>query len=148
MFNVCWYKSVYTVNSINKQGRSLLGYSNTRVFIWQGTFLHDMAKYSQVNEPQRQKTYLRTCAPAKNTINQSDWNLSIASFWIMMLSFFMRSTKTQIRLRGCAGWFESSLDTHVRRYVFSLCGSIYCCYYWILYCWSLFTIALSSYFIF
>ena len=28
-----------------------------------------------------------------------------------------------IRLRGCAGWFESSFGAHVRRYVFSCCGS-------------------------
>ena len=26
------------------------------------------------------------------------------------------------RLRGCVGWFESSLGAHVSRYVFSLCG--------------------------
>ena len=32
-----------------------------------------------------------------------------------MQSFFMRTTKTLIRLRGCAGWIESSLDAHVRR---------------------------------
>ena len=34
----------------------------------------------------------------------------------------MRIMKILIRLRGCAGWFESSLGTHVRRYVFSRCG--------------------------
>ena len=28
-----------------------------------------------------------------------------------------------IRLRGCAVWSESSLGAHVRRYVFSRCGS-------------------------
>ena len=28
-----------------------------------------------------------------------------------------------IRLCGCTGWFESSLGAHVRRYVFSRCGS-------------------------
>ena len=37
-----------------------------------------------------------------------------------MQSFFKRTTKTLIRLRGCAGWFESSLDAHIRRCVFSL----------------------------
>ena len=31
----------------------------------------------------------------------------------------MRTTKTLIRLRGRAGWSESSLGAHVRRYVFS-----------------------------
>ena len=40
-----------------------------------------------------------------------------------MQGFFKRPMKTLIRLRGCASWFESSLDVHVRRYVFSCCGS-------------------------
>ena len=31
---------------------------------------------------------------------------------------------TLIRLPGCAGWFESSMGTHVRRYVFSCYGSV------------------------
>ena len=35
----------------------------------------------------------------------------------------MRITNTLIRLRGCAGWFESLLGAHVRKYVFSRCGS-------------------------
>ena len=33
-------------------------------------------------------------------------------------SFFLRTTKTLIRLRGWAGWLESSLGAHVRRGVF------------------------------
>ena len=35
----------------------------------------------------------------------------------------MRTTKTLIRLRGCAGWFGSSLSAHVRRNDSSRCGS-------------------------
>ena len=31
--------------------------------------------------------------------------------------FFMRTMKTLNRLRGCAGWFKSSLDAHIRKYV-------------------------------
>ena len=42
-----------------------------------------------------------------------------------MRSFFTRTTKTLIRLRRCAGWFESTLGEYVRRYVFSPLGSIY-----------------------
>ena len=38
----------------------------------------------------------------------------------------MRTTKTLIRLRGCAGSIKSSLDACVRRYVFSRCGSNIC----------------------
>ena len=37
----------------------------------------------------------------------------------------MRTTKTLIRLRGCAGWFESSLGANVRWYVFGLLGSFF-----------------------
>ena len=42
-----------------------------------------------------------------------------------MQSFFTRTTKTLIRLRECAAWFEFSLGAHVKRYVFSRCGSFY-----------------------
>ena len=35
----------------------------------------------------------------------------------------MRPVKVLIRLRECAVWSESSLDAHVRRYVFYRCGS-------------------------
>ena len=35
----------------------------------------------------------------------------------------MWTTKPLIRLRGRADRFESSLGAHVRRYIFSLCGS-------------------------
>ena len=41
-----------------------------------------------------------------------------------MQSFFVRTTKTLIRLRACAGWFDSSLGAHVRRYYFSPPGSV------------------------
>ena len=38
-------------------------------------------------------------------------------------SFFVRTTKTLFRLRGCASWFEPSLGAHGIRYVFWHCGS-------------------------
>ena len=62
-----------------------------------------------------QRRFKSACAFA-----QSNQNLHWAHFgspW--MQSFFMRTTKTQIRLRGCAVWFESSLGAYVKRYVFS-----------------------------
>ena len=37
--------------------------------------------------------------------------------------FFMWTTKTLIRLSGCADWFESSLDAHFKGYLFSRFGS-------------------------
>ena len=40
------------------------------------------------------------------------------------LCFFMRTTKTLIRLRRCADWLEYSLDVHVRRYVFHVASHI------------------------
>ena len=44
-----------------------------------------------------------------------------------MQSFFLRITKTPVRLRGCAGRFESSLGSYVIRYIFSRWGSYYFC---------------------
>ena len=40
-------------------------------------------------------------------------------------TFFMRTTKTRIRLHECASWFEPSWDTDIRRYVILHCGSVY-----------------------
>ena len=40
-------------------------------------------------------------------------------------SFFMQTTKILARLRGCAGWSESSLCAQVRSYVFSCSGPCY-----------------------
>ena len=39
-----------------------------------------------------------------------------------MQCFFMRTTKSPIRLRVCAGWFEPSLGAHVSRHAFSRCS--------------------------
>ena len=36
--------------------------------------------------------------------------------------FFKRTTKTLIRLRGCASWFESSMGHHIKRYIFPRWG--------------------------
>ena len=43
-----------------------------------------------------------------------------------MQSVFMQTTKTLIRLRGCAVWFESSLYAHVRSYVSDIAAYILC----------------------
>ena len=49
---------------------------------------------------------------------------SLCAFWKdLTLSFIMRANKSLIRPPGCAGWFESSQGAHVRKYVFSRCGS-------------------------
>ena len=46
------------------------------------------------------------------------FEISVLSQW----SFFIRRTKSLKRLHVCACWFESSLDSHVRRYAFSRSG--------------------------
>ena len=76
-------------------------------------------------EPQHQKTYLQTCAPSEES------RRLIGLFTGRILDsqgckvFFIRTTKTLIRLRACAVWFESSLGAHVRRYFFSRYGTFY-----------------------
>ena len=42
-----------------------------------------------------------------------------------MQSFFMWTTKTLIRLRGCAGWSESLLGTHVRRSISDIAAHLF-----------------------
>ena len=50
--------------------------------------------------------------------------------WPRVQSFFMRTSKTLIRLHGCAGWFESYLDAR-EKVRFERCGShVSMCAYW------------------
>ena len=66
-----------------------------------------------------QRRFRSDCAFA-----QSDQNLHWAHFGEpRMQRVFMWPAKTLVRLHACAGWFESSLDSHVRRYVSGRCGS-------------------------
>ena len=44
-----------------------------------------------------------------------------------MQSFFMRTTKTLVNLRGGAGWSESLLDAHVSRYVYLVAAHLFLC---------------------
>ena len=66
-----------------------------------------------------QRRFISACALAV-------WSdSSLVAFWIVKdASLFMRTTKTLIRLRGCAGWLESSLGVHVIRHVFSRYGTL------------------------
>ena len=75
-------------------------------------------------EPQRQETYLRICAHSEDADQPAHSRSLIILFTGRILdsqrcSVFMRTTKTLVRLCGCAGWFESSLGAYVRRYVSS-----------------------------
>ena len=57
-----------------------------------------------------QRRFLSACVFA-----QSDQNLHWTHFkYRRMQKVFMRTRKTLMKLRGCVGWSESSLGTHVR----------------------------------
>ena len=73
---------------------------------------------------QSQKKNLQSCALSKDSDQPAQSRSLIRIFtgyiWdSQWFFFFIRTTKTLIRLHGCAGWFESSLGAHVRRYGFS-----------------------------
>ena len=81
-----------------------------------------------------QKMYLRICAPVEGSDQPEPSRslINLSSSYVgqpRMQRFSMRTTKTLIRPRGCAGWFESSFGAHVRKCVFlgwSL--DLNCCY--------------------
>ena len=61
-----------------------------------------------------QRRFRSACAFA-----QSDQNLRWTRFGLPgMPRFVMRTIGTLIRLRGCAGWFDSTLGVHTRKYFF------------------------------
>ena len=64
--------------------------------------------------PQYQK---RTIGHLRLTLAQVDLNFYWAYFGQPKLqSFFLRTMKTLIRLRGCSGWFVSTWGAYVRKY--------------------------------
>ena len=66
-----------------------------------------------------QRRFRLACA-----FTQSDRNHHRAHFgYTRIQRFYMRRTKTPIRLRGCACCIGSFLGTHVRKYVFAYCAS-------------------------
>ena len=77
--------------------------------------------HKQLNEPKRQES---SCAP-----NEDAHSRSLIRFFtgrILDSQWFKVSSCGQrrlIRLRRCAGWFDSSLSAHARRYVSSHSGS-------------------------
>ena len=72
-----------------------------------------------VVDPQRVKIDRRTRAFIENS-DQPLLTVSLV-FWTYLRCFFFLSkehpAKTQISLRGCAGWCESSLGAHMQRYI-------------------------------
>ena len=57
--------------------------------------------------------------PFKPSFYYLKWDLRGSKLYryLFVMGFFMRTTWTLIRLRECAGWFESSLGAHVKRCV-------------------------------
>ena len=94
----------------------------------------DFTAVSLIIDPQREKTYLLTCAPNEDS-NQPAHSRNLIRF------FALRVKKLcTLGYRKCAQWRfrsacacaqapESSLGAHVhhRRYIFWRCASIYCC---------------------
>ena len=79
-------------------------------------------------ESQCQKTYLRKCAPSEDSDQRARSRslISIITRRILGSQGFKFSSCGQQRLKrlhGCAGWFESSLGAHVKKYVFSRCSA-------------------------
>ena len=86
--------------------------------------LDTVAKWS--NEPQLEKTYIRTCAfseysdqPARSRslisiLTERIWDRQRCKF-----CFILWTMETLVRLHGCAGWVESSSVAHIRRHLFS-----------------------------
>ena len=123
MVNISAIKLIFSYHWFVKRGKSTKiksGSTSCISFILRG----EIWTYP----PQRQKTYLRHVRPVKILISQrigAVWSeSSTGTFWTGNDAvFFMWTTKTLIRLRGYAGWSESSLDTHLWMHVSSRCGS-------------------------
>ena len=90
---------------------------------------NDIVSFEQLGPGlQSQKTYLLTCAPSEDSDQPAHSRSLIRIFTERILDsqgckVSSCGQKTLIRLHGCAGCFESSFGAHVRRYVFSNCGS-------------------------
>ena len=116
------------------------------------TFCHDAhqwrkhvsVEYLSSNVRKRTFGYAR---PAKFHCDQpAHWYSLIRIFTGCILVQRVQSSSSGqrrlIRLRGCAGWFESSLGAHMKRYVFSHLGSFIIGFliavymYWLVWPWS------------
>ena len=86
--------------------------AQSHVFAWCGLY-----------ELRRQIAYIRTCAPGKDSDQPANLRCLIRIFtrriWDSQESNVpIWDDRKLTRLHGCAGWVESSLGAHVRRYVF------------------------------
>ena len=66
-----------------------------------------------------QRKYRPACAFAQSNLNFHLGTLDSEEYKV----FFMQTTETLIRLRGCVRLFVSSMGAYIRRYVFSGFGS-------------------------
>ena len=82
------------------------------------------SEYLLLYESQHQKTYLWISAPSEDSDQTAHSRSLIRIFTGRILDSHGCKVsswwqKTLLILRGCAGWFESSLPAHVRRYIFT-----------------------------
>ena len=101
--------------AIQKQKTEL----DTYVYVIKTTTQYSIATY-KLNE----ETNLLTCAPNEGSNQPAHPRSQVRAFVVRrkkrcVLGYLkcMRPAKIQIRLHECAGWSESSLGAHVRRYV-------------------------------
>ena len=90
------------------------------------------------NQQLRQKTYFHIWKPSEESDQPGHSHSLIRIFTGRILdsqgckSSSCGKMKTLIRLRECAGWFESSLGAHARQYIFSRCGLMFSDPVWVL----------------
>ena len=87
-----------------------------------------------ISEPAHDKTYNNICLfrnePDRPIRPLNMARLSFIHHWITGdVRRHIRSAKSLIRLRGCAGWSETSLVAQVLLYVLSCMGSLNFCYH-------------------
>ena len=90
--------------------------------IWSVFFVHEETLLLWVSKMCSAKSQirLRECSWNMYALRRfrSVWLELLGAFWTAKdAKFFMRTTKTLIRLRGCAGWSESSLCADIRMHV-------------------------------
>ena len=101
----------------------------SQVFVLKGNItLNNTIIGNVIGNEMNRNVRKRTCRhmrPAKIQISlriRAGWSeSSLGAFWLAMDAKFPFADNGLIR----AVWFESSLGAHVRRYVFSRCGSYY-----------------------
>ena len=114
---VVWFCVIFASNKLHYVPYGLFNSMSTYNAVLTGTRAWRVAMSENARHVLSEKT------PSSRTFVQSKENLYRPHFgWPRVQRFVTRTTKTLIRPRGCAGWLESSLGAHIRKYVFRRCG--------------------------